>query len=522
MKQITRSITLIFVFVILTGCTTIPKDLGRGDVAVIVNERGLSVETDPSKSREELVNVLTAKPLTAESAIRIALVNNPRLKMTYANLGIAAADVYEAGRIRNPIFSLTSLDSNASGERNLTTFGLITSFTDFITLPARKRSAEVEFTVMKQSVGAEVLNIAANTEIAFYHFVAAKQVAALRAQIAKAGALSLQLAKRYNDAGNLTPRDFALEHAAASESQLASLEAEAEAYSKRTQLATLLGLSTADEWDSPAQLPVPLIQEDGIDELIILAQQSRLDLAAAISRTDLLADRLGVTNWTRWLGELDVGAEYERETDGTELTGPTLEWEVPIFTQNRDSLLRAEAALQIAISEVERLSTDVENGVRLAHATTQNIKARVNEYRERLIPARVEAVNRAQEEENFMLIGIFELLEIKQQEYDAYQGYLEVVRDYWLARTDLARAVGNTLPSSKQVGKEYLDVDVYITPKSSGTDHSGHASMKATDMKSGDDGNTNSTPIDHSTHEMESNADKSSAPQIEQDAHSQH
>lgn len=522
-SDIFRFVLFSSLLIIISGCTSIPKDLGRSDVDALTSERGLPIDAGTSKSRDELVNSLTADPLTADSAIRIALVNNPHLKATYASLGIAVANVYEAGRIRNPIFSFSSLDSNASGERNLETFGLITSFTSLITLPARKRFAEGEFVAMKQSVGAEVLNIAAETETAFYHFVAAKQVAALRAQIAKAGALSLELARRYFDAGNLTPRDFALEHAAASELQLASLEATAEAYGKRTELATLLGLSTAGAWNSPAQLPAPLDQEDDIDELIKLAQQSRLDLAAAVARTDLLADRLGVTNWTRWLGELDVGVERERDTDGARLTGPTVDWEVPIFTQNRDSLLRADAELKIAIAEVERLSMEVENGVRLAHAATQNTKARVNEYRERLIPARIEAVGRAQEEENFMLIGIFELLVTKQQEYNAYQGYLEVVRDYWLARTELTRAVGNTLPSSVNIGKEHLNVEDYIAPKSSSADHSGHGGMrKDSNMTTNDKYDAHAEPADHSKHNMESNSNKPTTPKNEHDAHGEH
>ncbi|MFT5453146.1 MAG: cobalt-zinc-cadmium efflux system outer membrane protein, partial [Enterobacterales bacterium] len=430
------------------------------------------------KNKEEFLNTLLAEPLTSDSVIRIALTNNPQLRAIYANLGIAAADVYEAGRIRNPIFSFTSLDTNVSGELNQITYGLIASFTDLITLSSRKRFAEGEFAVMKQTIGAEIINITAETEAAFYEFVAAKQVSALRAQIAKAGELSAQLAKRYFDAGNLTPRDFALEYAAASESKLASLEAKAQAYGKRADLATLLGLSVGDNWDAPAQLPVPLVHEDDVNSLIQLAQQSRLDLAAARKRTDLLADRLGVTNWTRWLGELDVGIEHERDTDGADLTGPTLEWEVPIFTQNHDRQLRASAELQIAIAEVQRLTIDVENSVRLAHAETLNTKARVHEYRDSLIPARIEVVNRAQEEEAFMLIGIFELLETKQDEYDAYQSYLEIVRDYWLARTELARAVGNTLPSSTHVGKEVLNVEDYITSESSEVDHSGHGSMQ--------------------------------------------
>ncbi len=494
MKFITYSIVITFVF--LVGCTSVPKDLGRSDVDALLHERGLPIDAQESKNRKEFVDSLTAKPLTAESAIRIALVNNPKLMTTYAGLGIAAADVYEAGRIHNPVFSFATLDSNVSGERNLTTFGLITSFTDLLTLSSRKRLANAEFTAMKQSVGAEVLNIAAETEAAFYQFVAAKQTAALHAQIAKAGSLSFELAKRYYDAGNLSPRELAQKRAAASESQLASLEANAETHEKRSKLAALLGLSVANTWDSPAQLPIPLEYEDDLDELIELAKQSRLDLVAATARTDVLANRVGVTNWTRWLGELDVGIEHEIETDHAELTGPVLEWEIPIFTQNRDKQLRANAELQIAIAEVHQLNTAIENEVCLAHAATLNTKERVNIYREKLIPARIEVVERAQEEENFMLIGIFELLETKQQEYDAYQSYLEVVRDYWLARTELTRAVGNTLPSSANVGKQQLNVEEYITPKTN--------------------------DVDHSMHHMQNNSSKSTAPQNEHDVHSHH
>ncbi len=487
MKLTTYLITTIAIFLFLAGCTSIPKDLGRSDVNALISERGVPIESDMATDKADYIGTLLANPLTSDSAIRIALANNPQLKATYASLGIAAADVYEAGRIRNPVFSFTSLDSNVSGEMNQKTFGLILSFTDLITLPSRKRFAEGEFAAMKESISAEIVNVAAETEVAFYEFVAAKQVAALRTQIARAGELSLQLAKRYFDAGNLTPRELALEQAAASETKLAALEANAEAYGKRVELANLLGLSAAGNWTAPAKLPVPLAHEDDIDGLIKIAQQSRLDLAAARKRTDLLADRLGVTNWTRWLGELDFSIEHERDTDGADLTGPAIEWEVPIFTQNRDKPLRASAELKMAIAEVERLMVTIENGVRAAHVATLSAKDRVHEYQQQLIPARIEIVERAQEEEAFMLIGIFELLETKKDEYDAYKSYLVSVRDYWMARSELARAVGNTLPSSAHIGKEVLNVEDYIAPESGEVDHTGHGDMQ-TETQSNENG----------------------------------
>ena len=436
----------------LSGCASVPADLGRSEVDELVAERGQAIDTGETSA---ILSNLVTQALTADDAVRIALINNPELQATYAELGFAAADVYEAGRIRNPILSGLVLSSNRSGELDQVSFGLVTSFTDFVTLPARKRLA------------------AAEAESAYYQFVGAKQVAALRSQIAKAAGLSAALAERYHEAGNMTPRELAMERAAAAEARLEALAADAEAYAMRSALGTVMGLSVSGSWDAPAQLPVPLASEDSLDELLSLAARSRLDLAAARADADRVADQRGVTGWTRWLGDLDVGFENERETDGARLKGPSVDWEVPLFTQNRDALLRLDADLQIAIAEVRRLTLAVNNDVHLAFAKAANARAHVKTYRDTLVPARVAVTARAKEEEAFMLIGIFELLEIKQQEYDAYQGYLEAVRDYWLARTELTRAVGNSLPSSGNIGKERLDVEELIQPQGGG-EHSQH------------------------------------------------
>lgn len=483
--------------VALSGCASVPADLGRADVNSLLSERGQTVEIHT----QTLLDTLTAAPLSSESAVRIALLNNPRLQSTYATLGFGAADVYEAGRIRNPIVSGAVLDSNAPGESNQITLGLVTSFTDIITLGARKRLSSGAFTALKQSVGAEALTVAAQTERAYYHYVGTQQVAALRAQIAKAGTLSAALAERYRDAGNLSPRELALERAAASAARLAALEASVAAIGARTELAEMLGLSIGEDWTAPAALRLPLDTEDDLNTLLELAKDSRLDLAAARTRADVLADTLGVVNWTRWLGELDVGIERERETDGVKLTGPTLDWEVPIFNQHKDAVLRADADLQIAINDVRETTVAVDNGVRLAYADLQNARARIEEYRSGLIPQRIETVARAQEEVNFMLIGIFELIAFKQDEYDAYQGYLESIRDYWLARVDLSLATGTALPSSANIPDERIDVQEFVRPTSSGMDHSGHGGMENNaPMMHEDGGKTDG--MDHSMHQM--------------------
>jgi len=468
-----RVANLLLVIVIVGGCASVPEDLGREHVDALVTERGQPVEADSS----QLLSTLIEQPLTRQSSVRIALINSPELQASYASLGFGAADIYEAGRIRNPIFSSSLLDSDVPGERDQLTLGLATSFADLLTLSARSRLSRGDFAALQQSVGADVMRVAADAERAYFHYVGAEQVARLRAQVAKAGALSAALAKRFRDAGNMTPRDFAIERAAASETRLAALEAEAQAIAARTELARVLGLSVGGAWQAPAQLQLPVPDEDDLNTLLALADESRLDLAAARTLADVTADRLGVVNWTRWLGDLEIGAERERETDGVKLTGPTVSWEIPIFNQHRDAVLRANADLEIAIIDVRRTMIDVDNQVRLAHATVENARERIDEYRDVLIPQRIETVARGQEEVNFMLIGVFELISLKQDEYDAYQGYLEAIRDYWIARTDLGLAAGTALPSRARIPDEGIDVERFIEPSAQGMDHSGHGTM---------------------------------------------
>lgn len=451
---------------VLSGCAGIDPDLGRGKVAEMTAARGQPIDQLPE------IRLPTSAPLSAENAVRIALLRNPRLQASYASLGFGAADLYEAGRVRNPVVFGAFLKSDVAGEGDKVTVGLVATITDLITLKARRRLSRGEFAALQQNVGAEVLAVAAEAEKAYYNCVGAQQLAALHDQIAKAAAVSADLAQRFRGAGNLTPRELAMERAAASEAQLSALEAHAEAFAARTELASVMGLSVGGDWQVPVSLNSPLATEDDLEKLLTLADEARLDLAAARTRADVLADRLGVVEWTRWLGELDVGVERERETDGAYLTGPTVNWEAPVFNQHRDVVLRAIADLQIVVADVQRIANDVDNDVRLAYAKLQNARSRIDEYRDVLIPQRIEVVARAQEEVNFMLIGVFELLALKQEEYDAYVGYLGSIRDYWIARADLALATGTTLPSSTRIGDERIDVDDFLRPRVPDTNHS--------------------------------------------------
>lgn len=457
---------------ILSACATLPADGGRGDVDNLVAERTGHAIPAAADVPDTLVTELLLQPLTSESAVQIALVNNPQLRATYARLGIAAAAVYDAGRLSNPRLGVSVMSSTESGTANQVTFGLAQSFTDLLLLSSRSALAEGEFESSKREAAAEILNLAADVNVAYYALVGAQQVFAMRTTVAAVAEASATLAQRFFDAGNISALESALAQSDASQSRLDTLRAKADVEAARSALNRLLGFNGDDSrWTLPDQLRLPVRQEDDLAELLLLAQHSRLDLAAKRAQLELLADSLGVTRSFRYAGDIEVGVETERETDRSRITGPNLVIELPIFNTGEGRIAQAEAQLDQAQAQYQLLALQISNDVQLAHAKVLLNRSLAQHHRETLLPQREAVVRYTQQEFNYMLTGQFALLEAKQREYDAYQGYLEALRDYWIARSELERAVGARLPSA---GDATLETVGPIQPDATAPEETSH------------------------------------------------
>ena len=82
---------------------------GFSDVSTAVEARSgkrvvwnLGTELDAQVAQE--VRALLHDTLTADGAIQVALLNNRNLQALYAELGVAQADLVQAGLLKNPVF----------------------------------------------------------------------------------------------------------------------------------------------------------------------------------------------------------------------------------------------------------------------------------------------------------------------------------------------------------------------------------------------------------------------------------
>ena len=102
----------------------------------------------------------------------------------------AAADVYEAGRMANPVLSASVLFPDTGGEANQIGFGLAQDFTDVLLLRSRSRLADGEYARARELIGAKALALAADTEAAHVRVVGSWQLIAMREAVAQAATVS--------------------------------------------------------------------------------------------------------------------------------------------------------------------------------------------------------------------------------------------------------------------------------------------------------------------------------------------
>lgn len=482
-----RSLGLVLVTVLAAACVSVAPQDGREKVKALIQSSGVPLAGIDLPQEQALVDARTRElltaPVTARAAIELSYLHNPHLTSEFARLKVRQSDLIAASRVQNPVFSASRTNGGGS---HISIFGISQNLSSLILLSARKRFAAGAYAGAQASAAASIINLSADVEQAWLAYVGAEQVAAMRSIIASSTETSSELAERFYAAGNIDELDLALAHSAAAQARISATRAAAEALRAKFALHQLMGLTGEPAWIATLKLPAPIATNDALDELLATAHTRRGDLAAARQEVALLDDALHLAKRWRWLGKIDVGIERDREQDGVNLTGPTLSLALPIFDQGEAGIGRAEGQLTDARARLSALEAQIDHDVRFNHARVNAARAIAEQFVNYLNPAQDMIVKRQQQRENFMLIGQFELLLARQQQYDAYQSYLEAVRDYWMARGELARATGGGLPSDAQVPPANIGVDSVIKPAEepmddmpgmTGMDHSAHHSL---------------------------------------------
>jgi cobalt-zinc-cadmium efflux system outer membrane protein len=439
----------------LTGCTTFDQRAGFSDLSAAVKDRSdlrltwnLGTELD-TRVAEEVRERLASK-LTADTATQIALLNNRNLQATYAELGVAQADLVQSGLLENPIFDFSATFPLAGGDPDLE-LGVALGFLNVFYIPLRKRVARAQFEAAKLRVTGEVLDFAADVRAAFYRHQANSQMVDLQRAIARGLAAALDVAQRLHAAGNITALDLARERVLAEEAKLQLAEAETAARQSREQLNDLMGLwGQQTAWEIDPRLPDIPAQPAAVEGLERQALSKSLDLASTRQEMIVAGERLGFSRAAALFPDMEVGAKAERN-EGEWEVGPTLEFPIPLFDQGQARIGRGAVAMRQTQQAYYAMAVRIRSVARSVRDRMQSARNRALYYRDMILPLHERIVNESQLQYNAMQIGVFDLLRSQERQIQAATAYINTQLNYWLARTDLEHLLSGRLPRSGEV-----------------------------------------------------------------------
>ena len=446
-KQILTVATLIFV----AGCTTFSKDGGLNAVNDLTRAR---IQQDATWQRSEqdhtaarsATRALLTKPLGIDDAVKVALLNNRGLQATYADLGIAEADVVQAGRLRNPGFSFTRLRraDEVEIERSF-----LFDVLGLLTMPLRTELEQRRFALTQGRVAGEVLQLAADTRRAWVAAVAAQEIAAYAEQVRQAAEASAELARRMAAAGNFGKLDHAREQVFYAEATAQLARARQSAISERERLTRLMGLWGDDtRFQIPARLPaLPKTARD-IRDLETQAIKSRLDVQGAMQEAENLASSMGLTRATGFINVFEVGYQRNSASHEPRQTGYEIELRLPIFDWGGAKVARAEHTYMQAVNRAADTAVRARSEVREAYAAYRTAYDLAKHYRDEIVPLRKHISEEVLLRYNGMLMSVFELLADARQQIAAVSSAIDAQRDFWLAETALNLALTGKSPGA--------------------------------------------------------------------------
>jgi outer membrane protein, heavy metal efflux system len=440
---------------LVSGCATFDQRAGFSDVRDVVEERSSkrvvwNLGTDLDAEAAEDVRRLLADTLTADATIQVALLNNRELQAVYAELGVAQADLVQAGLLANPVFDGAVFFPIAGGPATLD-LSVAMSFLDIFYRPLRRRVAAARFDEAKLQVTGAVLDFAATVRAAFYRHQADEQRLELLQTIVQALAVSFDVSERLYAAGNITDLDRARERALFEEAKVQLRAAEVAARQSRAQLNTVMGLWGPEAgWQIQGRLPDVPAEPLAVEELERQALRQSLDLASARQRLVVAGEQVGVSRATVLIPESSLGAGAERE-EGEWGVGPVFEVPIPLLNQGQGRIGLAVAELRRAQQEYYALGVRLRSTARALEERLQGADDRARYYRDILLPLRERIVRETQLQYNAMQLGVFDLLRAREQQIQAALAYVETLLDYWLARSELEQLLSGRLPSPEGV-----------------------------------------------------------------------
>ncbi|WP_284465841.1 TolC family protein, partial [Diaphorobacter nitroreducens] len=301
---------MVLVGLLAAGCAKFTEDGGMAPVTDSVRkETGrdavkLSSPEDMRRARER-VQTLLAEPLTEDTAVQVALLNNRGLQAAYNDLGISEAEYVQTSLPPNPALTLGRTFGSPGNFAEIG-FQLVGNLLAIATLPRRTEIAKREFEEARYRAVATTLSLTVDVRRAYVRAIAAQQKLALLEQARQTADASAQMMRQLGETGAANKLDQARVSAFYADLSAQVAQARLHVAGTREALNRMLGLWGSDlAYRLPPRLPALPAALDMLADVEVEAMRRRVDLIILRYEIVTLAKSVGFVNATRYMSFLE-------------------------------------------------------------------------------------------------------------------------------------------------------------------------------------------------------------------------
>ena len=394
MRSIFKLVGAAAFVVAISGCATLSPDGDAADVQQLIQGKtggvAVTLTQDPQAVQATVADLLKS-PVTAESAVRIALLNNPSLQASMATLGVSDADRVQMGRLPNPHFSIGRFTAGDTLEiERMLRFDVI----GLLTLPWKAKWQGQQHELAKLMAAQDVVRLASDTRKAWITAVAAQQTAIYMRDVKDAADASAELARRMARVGNWSRLQQAREQVFLADATAQLARAEQSNFSEREKLVRLMGLWGQQINFTLAErlpdLPKAVTQMTDVEAQ---ALRSRLDIRSAVSESTYVADQVGFKTVMGFFDGLGLSLTNSTTFDnahGDQETrrGFEIEIPLPIFDWGGARNARSKAMYLQSAARVREVAVKARSEAREAYHGYRTAYDLATHYRDEVVPLR--------------------------------------------------------------------------------------------------------------------------------------
>jgi len=395
------------------------------------------------EARQKTVQELIKQPLDEDKVLQVAMLNNASLWANVLELPVVIEELNQIRRPENPEISGKFLKSNSSTDRQQLSFEQ--NLLSLILFPVRGGVADSKLNQKESEIVKVIFDFSTEVRKTYYHFQKTKQSLNLLQHNLQTAQAAKMLSEKQFEAGNIGELELRFQQNLFDEFQVEFSQKLVEAKLAELELRKLMGISdnslNPEFVDYLSELPD---SEPVLQNLISITLENNPEMKLQKNEIELLEKELTLARW-HLLGSPVVGVETEKETGTADLFGPILRFQFPLFDLGQTQPAIIDAKLHQAKVRYQGLELNVQSEIKQKLESLSALRNQTKLYREVILPERTRILELTQQHYNYMLLGVYQLIEAKQKEFGAQLKIIDSLAQYWMTWSELERIVGQKI-----------------------------------------------------------------------------